>query len=109
VAALSGTLERFADGEIALKHPAVQVFEKKAKPAAAPEGKASEPNGPDVKAPEIKAPEPNAADVKASAGKKPEEKASAVKAPDRKTPDAPPPVPTFSKLRLKPRGASEAG
>ena len=29
VAALSGSLERFADGEIVLKHPAVQVFEKK--------------------------------------------------------------------------------
>ena len=42
VAALSGALERFADGEIALKHPTVQVFEKKAKPAAAPESKAPE-------------------------------------------------------------------
>ena len=57
VAALSGSLERIADGEIALKHPALQVFEKKAKPAAVPEGKAPEPNGPEVKAPEGKGPD----------------------------------------------------
>ena len=129
VAALSGSLDRFAAGEIALKHPAVQVFEKKAKPAAAPEGKASESNGPDVKAPEGKGPEPKIPDVKASVVKRPEVKASdpkapnskapdpkapavkvsAVKALDPKTPDAPPPPPTYSKLRLKPRSASEAG
>lgn len=36
VAALSGSLERFAGSEIALKNPAMQVFEKKAKPAAEP-------------------------------------------------------------------------
>jgi hypothetical protein len=87
VAALSGALERFADGEIALKHPAVQVFEKKAKPAAASEEKASEPNGPDVKAPEGKGPELKAPDVKASAVKRPEMKASDPKAPNSKAPD----------------------
>ncbi|HRZ52183.1 MAG TPA: fertility inhibition FinO-like protein [Candidatus Contendobacter sp.] len=32
VAALSGSLERFTDGEIALQHPALPVFEKKARP-----------------------------------------------------------------------------
>ena len=32
VAALSGSLERFKDGEIALQHPALQVFEKKVRP-----------------------------------------------------------------------------
>ncbi|HRZ07578.1 MAG TPA: hypothetical protein P5102_15820, partial [Candidatus Competibacteraceae bacterium] len=40
VAALSGSLERFKDGEIALQHPALQVFEKKVRPeteAQAPE------------------------------------------------------------------------
>ena len=139
VAALSGALERFADGEIALKHPALQVFEKKVRPEVAAEGKGPEPNGPAVKAPEpkapeskapeskapdakasppkapdsngpaVEAPEPKAPEVNASAVKKPEEKASAGKAPDRKTPAAPPPPPTFSKLRLKPRSASEAG
>ena len=124
VAALSGSLDRFADGEIALKHPALQVFEKKVRPAAAPDAKASEPNGPAVKAPDakasdsetpdsngpaVKAPEPKAPDVNASAGKRPEGKASAVKAPDRKTPDAPPPAPPYPQLSLKGRGASEAG
>ena len=100
VAALSGALERFADGEIALKHPAVQVFEKKAKPAAAPEEKgpepkapamtASDPKAPEPKAPALKAPEPKAPDPKA-----PAVKASAVKAPAPKAPDgqaAKPPV-----------------
>ena len=33
VAALSGSLDRIKDGEILLKHPALQVFEKKPKPA----------------------------------------------------------------------------
>jgi hypothetical protein len=32
VAALSGALEQFKDGEIKLKHPALQIFEKKPKP-----------------------------------------------------------------------------
>ena len=33
-AVLSGALDRFADGEIALKHPTLRVFEKKARAAA---------------------------------------------------------------------------
>lgn len=36
VAALSGSLDRIKDGEILLKHPALQVFEKKPKPAVEP-------------------------------------------------------------------------
>jgi hypothetical protein len=51
VAALSGSLERIKDGEIALKHPTVQVFERKARPEAgaeveAPQSRASVPNRP---------------------------------------------------------------
>ena len=95
VAALSGSLDHFAEGEIALKHPALQVFEKKAKPAAVPDAKASEPNGPemtasDTKAPEPKAPEVKPPDAKASEGKAPEVKAPAPKAPDGQA--AKPPV-----------------
>ena len=93
-AVLSGALDRFADGEIALKHPALQVFEKKARPEVAAEGKGPEPNGPAVEAPEPKAPEVNE---------------SAVKAPDRKTPAAPPPAPPYPKLSLKGRGAAQGG
>jgi hypothetical protein len=104
IAALSGSLARFADGEIALQHPSVQVFERKVRPEPAAEGKRPDSNGPAVEAPEPKVPE-----VNASARKKPEEKASAVKAPDRQTPDAPPSAPLYPKLRLKRRGPSEAG
>ena len=104
IAALSGSLARFADEEIALQHPSVQVFEKKARPEAAAEGKRPDSNGSVVKAPEPKVPE-----VNASARKKPEEKVSAVKASDRWTPDAPPSAPLYPKLRLKRRGPSEAG
>ena len=129
VAALRGSLARFADGEIALKHPALQIFEKKVRPEVAAEGKGPEPNGPAVEAPgakaadskppdsngpaveapEPKAPESKAPDVNASAGKKPEEKASAVKAPARNTPAAPPPAPPYPKLSLKGRGATQGG
>ncbi len=129
MAALSGSLERFADGEIVLKHPALQVFEKKARPEVAAEGKGPEPNGPAVKAPdakasapkapdsngaaveapELKASEPKAPEVNASAGKKPEGKAAAGKAPDRSTPDGPPPAPPYTKLSLKGRGATQGG
>ena len=70
-AVLSGSLERFADGEIALKHPTLRVFEKKARAAA-------EAKTPDPQAPNPKAPEPS-------------------------------PAPTFPKLSLKQRSASEAG
>ena len=114
VAALSGSLDRFADGEIALKHPALQVFEKKARPKAAAEGKGPEPNGPaaevpEPKASESKAPKPKAPEVNASAVKKPKGKASGVKAPDRSTPAAPPPAPPYPKLSLKGRAATKAG
>ena len=134
VAALSGSLERFADGEIALKHPALQIFEKKVRPEAAAEGKGPEPNGPavkapegkgpdskvpEIKAPEVKAPEPKIPEVKASevkapevnasTEKRPEGKGSAVKAPDRNTPAAPPPAPPYPKLSLKGRGATQGG
>jgi hypothetical protein len=119
VAALSGSPERFADGEIALKHPALQIFEKKARPEVAAEAKAPAPDGPAVEAPDSKAPVPkasdsnasdsNAPDVNASAGKRQEEKASAVKAPDWKTPAAPAPTPPYPKLSLKERGAAKAG
>jgi hypothetical protein len=56
VAALSGSLDRFAEGEIALKHPTVQVFEKKARPevaaqAEAPQSEASDPKALDGSAP----------------------------------------------------------
>jgi len=104
VAALSGSLARFADGEIALQHPSVQVFERKVRPEPAAEGKRPDSNGPVVEAPEPKVPE-----VNASARKKPEEKASAVNASDLQTSDAPPSVPPYPKLRLKGRGPSEMG
>ena len=45
VAALSGSLERIKDGEIALKHPALQIFERKARPETAAEAPA--PKAPD--------------------------------------------------------------
>ena len=59
VAALSGSLDRFADGEIALKHPALQVFEKKARSEAEPAATstpAPTPKLPEAKAAEAKAP-----------------------------------------------------
>ena len=131
LSAVGGRVERVAGAvrrrRDRLKHPALQVFEKKARPEAAAEGEGPEPNGPAVKAPEPKASEPKAPDsngpaveapepkasepkapeVNASAVKKPEGKASAVKAPDRKTPAAPPPAPPFPKLSLKGRGATQ--
>ena len=89
VAALSGSLERIEDGEIALKHPALQIFEKKARPETAAEAKAPEPDAPPAEAPD--------------------EKASDPKAPDPKTRDAPAPTPVYPKLSLKERGAAKAG
>ena len=64
VPALSGSLERFKDGEIALKHPALQGFEKMARPEAAPPpptpvatpAPAPTPKMPEAKATEAKAP-----------------------------------------------------
>ncbi len=79
VAALSGLLERFADGEIALKHPALQIFERKARPETAAEAKTPEPDAPPAEA------------------------------PDPKTSDAPAPAPAYPKLSLKERGAAKAG
>ncbi len=54
VAALSGSLDRFAEGEIVLQHPTVQVFERKARPEVAAEAKPPEPNAPQANAPEPK-------------------------------------------------------
>lgn len=51
VAALSGSLDRIENGEIALKNPAVQIFEKKAKPITAPDAIATEVPTPSVPAP----------------------------------------------------------
>jgi len=65
VAALSGSPERFAEGEIALKHPTVQVFEKKARPEAEP-ARAGEGTPPAPAAPPAP-PEANAAEAKAPA------------------------------------------
>jgi len=77
VAALSGSLARFAEGEIALKHPALQIFERKArpeteparaveaapttpKPAATPApAPATTPKPPEAKAPAAPASNPN--------------------------------------------------
>ncbi len=87
VATLSGSLARFAEGEIALKHPTVQVFEKRARPEAeaeAPDAQASDPKVPAPKGPEAKAPDPKAS-------------------------EAPIPAPPYPKLSLKERGAAKAG
>ena len=68
VAALSGSLDRFADGEIALKHPAVQVFEKKARPEAEPAATStSTSTSTSTPAPTPKLPEAKAAEAKAPA------------------------------------------
>jgi hypothetical protein len=104
VAALSGALERFADGEIALKHPAVQVFEKKAKPAAAPEGKASEPNGPEVKAPEGKAPEGKALAPKAPDGQAAKLPSTTETPKGAVAPHAAPPLPTHLRATISLKG-----
>ncbi len=90
IAALSGSLARFADGEIALQHPSVQVFGKSIRPeAASAQGKAAP-----TPIPASTAPEPTGLAAKVSA-----------------MPSAPslPLGSTFPKLRLKGRGPSEAG
>lgn len=84
-----GSLDRHTGEEIALKHPALQVFEKTAKPAAAPDAKAPEPKAAEVQAAEVQASDP--------------------KAPAAKAPAAQTLASTFPKLSLKPRAASEAG
>ena len=80
MAALSGSLARIKDGEIALKHPALQIFESKARPETAAEAKAPEPDAPPAEAPD--------------------EKASDPKAPEPKTRDAPAPAPAPDPMLL---------
>ncbi|MEZ5601479.1 MAG: ProQ/FinO family protein [Candidatus Competibacteraceae bacterium] len=58
VAALSGSLARFADGEISLKHPTVQVFERKVRPEAPAEAKPPKSDAPPASAPDASAPTP---------------------------------------------------
>ena len=58
VAALSGSLERFAEGEIVLRHPALQIFEKKARPEAAAKVEAPESEASDRPIPEPTRAEP---------------------------------------------------
>ena len=71
VAALSGSLARFADGEIVLQHPALQIFERKARPEAEP-ARAAEAS------PTM--PKPAATPAPAAAPKPPEAKAPAAPA-----------------------------
>lgn len=52
VAALSGALEHATATEITLKHPTLQVFEKKSRPEGLPAGEAPAPSGREVKGPE---------------------------------------------------------
>jgi hypothetical protein len=96
VAALSGSLERFTDGEIALQHPALQVFEKKARPEAPADAQAPDPNEPAEKG---------------SAGPAPLMTASAAlnRNPLETQTPVPPPAPLYSKLSLKRRDAPKAG
>ena len=58
VAALNGSLARFADGEISLKHPTVQVFERKVRPEAPAEAKPPKSDAPPASAPDASAPTP---------------------------------------------------
>ena len=58
LAALSGSLERFAEGEIVLRHPALQIFEKKARPEAAAKVEAPESEASDRPIPEPTRAEP---------------------------------------------------
>ena len=58
IAALSGSLARFADGEISLKHPTVQVFERKVRPEAPAEGKPPKSDAAPASAPDASAPTP---------------------------------------------------
>lgn len=87
VAALSGSLEQFAGDVITLKHPALQVFEKKPKPAPMSEAPApaAEPSAPTAEAP-----------------------ASAVQRAEATLPEAAS-APPYPKLTLKGRDTSKAG
>ena len=84
VAALSGSLARCAAGEIALRHPSVQVFGKPVRPEAEPAQGAVAPTP--ALAPAPKAPATTGSEAKASAA-----------------------ALSYPKLRLKERGPSEAG
>jgi hypothetical protein len=96
VAALSGSLERFTDGEIALQHPALQVFEKKARPEAPADAQAPDPSEPAEKGSAVQAPLMTAS---AALNRNPLETQTPV----------PPPAPLYSKLSLRGRDASKAG
>ena len=84
VAALSGSLARFTDEEIALQHPSVRVFGKSVRPESEPAQGATAPTP--TLAPASKAPERIGPEAKASAA-----------------------ALSYPKLRLKERGPSEAG
>ena len=84
VAALSGSLARCAAGEIALRHPGVQVFGKPVRPEAEPAQGTVAPTP--ALAPAPKAPATTGSEAKASAA-----------------------ALSYPKLRLKERGPSEAG
>lgn len=58
VAALSGSLARFTDEEISLKHPTVQVFERKVRPEAPAEAKPPKSDAAPASAPDASAPTP---------------------------------------------------
>jgi hypothetical protein len=85
VVALSGSLERFTNGDIVLKHPTVQFFEKKIKPEAPTDTPAGE-----SKAPTASGPAAKTAEGPGSAPK-----------------DAPTPSPTYPTLTLNRRGAAK--
>ena len=84
IAALSGSLARFTDEEIALQHPSVRVFGKSVRPESEPAQGATAPTP--TLAPASKAPERIGPEAKASAA-----------------------ALSYPKLRLKERGPSEAG
>lgn len=86
VAALSGALDHHAGEEIALKHPAVQVFEKKAKPTVASPTPAAD----------VPPPAPSPASASASV-------------PPPVLSPVPPQALGYPKLTLKGRGTPKAG
>ncbi|MCP5134144.1 MAG: hypothetical protein H6976_11280 [Gammaproteobacteria bacterium] len=89
VVTLNGSLERFTNGEIVLKHPAVQFFEKKIKP-------------------EAEAPADTSAEKpKAPAASGPIAKTAQESSPASKTPDAPAASPAYPAPSLNPRGAAK--
>ncbi len=97
IAALSGSLARFADGEIALQHPSVQVFERKVRPEA--ESAQGETASTSIPVP-ASIPIPKAPETTEPAAKVSPMPPGALSSPLGST---------FPKLRLKGRGPSEAG